>query len=66
MDLDNAQWRKATHSGTNGGCVEVAFVPGLVGVRDTKNRPAGALRFPEPTWRLLTLSLSSQLVFPRS
>jgi uncharacterized protein DUF397 len=65
MDLGNAQWRKSSHS-EQGGCVEVAFVPGLVGVRDTKNRPAGVLRFPEPTWRLLTLSLNSQLVFPRS
>jgi len=54
MDLANAQWRKSTRSGSSGGCVEVAFVPGLVGVRDTKNRDAGALRFPESAWHLLT------------
>jgi hypothetical protein len=56
MDLDNAPWRKSTYSGTNGGCVEVAFVRGLVGVRDTKNRTAGTLHFPEPTWRRLVQS----------
>jgi hypothetical protein len=34
-------WRKASFSGTNGdgGCVEVATVPGWVGVRDTKLGP---------------------------
>jgi uncharacterized protein DUF397 len=30
-------WRKASFSGgANGGCVEVATVPGYIGVRDTK------------------------------
>jgi hypothetical protein len=30
-------WHKSTFSGgDNGGCVEVASVPGVVGVRDTK------------------------------
>jgi Domain of unknown function (DUF397) len=30
-------WHKATYSGgANGGCVEVATIPGYIGVRDTK------------------------------
>jgi hypothetical protein len=38
MDLTNAEWRKSTHSGSNGGdCVELAGAPGLVAVRDSKD-----------------------------
>jgi hypothetical protein len=55
MDLVN--WRKSSHSGSTGDCVEVAFVPGLVGVRDTKSRDIGTLHFPESTWHLLTGAL---------
>ena len=41
-DLAEAQWRKSSYSGTNGGdCVEVADgFPGVVPVRDSKN-PVG-------------------------
>jgi len=42
MDLTQAQWRKSSYSGGNGGgCVEVARnLPGVVAVRDSKD-PAG-------------------------
>jgi hypothetical protein len=42
--IEHAQWRKSSFSGSNGGgCVAVAAnLPGLVGVRDSKN-PAGAV-----------------------
>jgi uncharacterized protein DUF397 len=37
-DLTNATWTKASHSGgTGGNCVEVARLPGVVAVRDSKN-----------------------------
>ncbi|WSM39813.1 DUF397 domain-containing protein [Streptomyces cellulosae] len=42
-DLSNAQWRKSSYSGSNGGeCVEVAPTcpTGAVPVRDSKN-PSG-------------------------
>jgi hypothetical protein len=43
--LTNAQWTKSSHSGTNGGgCVEVARnLPGVVVIRDSKDREGGVL-----------------------
>jgi hypothetical protein len=52
MDLTNAQWRKSTFSGGNGGnCVEVARnLPGIVAVRDSKDREGPALVFTPQQW----------------
>ncbi|MEV4766114.1 DUF397 domain-containing protein [Micromonospora chokoriensis] len=52
MDLTGAQWRKSTKSGNNGGsCVEVADnLPGVVLVRDTKDRDGGTLTFEPEAW----------------
>ncbi|MCX4385556.1 DUF397 domain-containing protein [Micromonospora peucetia] len=52
MDLAGAQWRKSTKSGNNGGsCVEVADnLPGVVLVRDTKDRDGGTLTFGRGAW----------------
>jgi Domain of unknown function (DUF397) len=45
MDLSRAEWRRASHSSTNGGnCVEVARnLPGVVAVRDSKHPDGPAL-----------------------
>ncbi|MBQ0902245.1 DUF397 domain-containing protein [Micromonospora sp. U21] len=53
MDMTGARWRKSTKSGSNGGdCVEVADnLPGVVLVRDTKNRDGGTLAFGSTAWR---------------
>ncbi|MGN9765221.1 DUF397 domain-containing protein [Micromonospora sp. SD12] len=53
MDLTGAQWRKSTKSGNNGGaCVEVADnLPGVVGVRDSKDPTGPALIFAPLAWR---------------
>ncbi|GGM04375.1 MULTISPECIES: DUF397 domain-containing protein [Micromonospora] len=53
MDLTRARWRKSTYSGNNGGdCVEVADnVPGVVGVRDSKDPAGPALTFGPAAWR---------------
>ncbi|WP_020666453.1 DUF397 domain-containing protein [Amycolatopsis nigrescens] len=55
--LPGAQWRKSSYS--NGGdpdnCVEVAFVPGGVAVRDTKNRAAGYLAVSPAAWAAFTM-----------
>ncbi|MFC6014650.1 DUF397 domain-containing protein [Plantactinospora solaniradicis] len=52
-DLTGAIWRKSTRS-SNGGstCVEVAKnVPGVVGVRDSKDRRGPVLTFGPSAWR---------------
>ncbi|AOS61625.1 DUF397 domain-containing protein [Actinoalloteichus hymeniacidonis] len=43
MNHNLTGWHKANASGGNGGCVEVGDAPGLVGIRDTKNRDGGTL-----------------------
>ncbi|WP_320068380.1 DUF397 domain-containing protein [Micromonospora sp. RTGN7] len=51
--MSDAQWRKSTKSGNNqGDCVEVADnLPGVVLVRDTKDRDGGTLSFSPTAWR---------------
>ncbi|MEU1683714.1 DUF397 domain-containing protein [Micromonospora sp. NPDC005707] len=51
--MTGARWRKSTKSGNNGGsCVEVADnLPGVVLVRDTKDRDGGTLHINPTSWR---------------
>jgi hypothetical protein len=53
MDMSGARWHKSTRSGSNGGsCVEVADnLPGVVLVRDTKDRDGGTLQFDPKAWQ---------------
>jgi Domain of unknown function (DUF397) len=49
-DFGKARWRKSSVSG-DGGCVEVAYVDGVIGVRDTKDNGAGpVLMFTQREW----------------
>ncbi|RZU72465.1 uncharacterized protein DUF397 [Micromonospora kangleipakensis] len=52
MELIGAIWRKSTRSGVQGDCVEVADnLPGVVGVRDSKDPTGPVLTFDPQTWR---------------
>lgn len=50
-------WRKSSHSGEEGNCVEVGRSTDQVGVRDTKDRDGGTLQFDTTTWNRFLRSL---------
>lgn len=45
------QWFTSSYSGSHGECVEVAGGTTGVAIRDTKNRPLGALSFDGNEWQ---------------
>lgn len=52
MDLSRAEWRTSSFSGSNGQCVQVAFLDGGdVAVRDSKNAEGPALIFTPGEWK---------------
>ena len=53
MDLNDARWRSSTRSGAGGGsCVEVADnLPGVVGLRDSKDPDGPVLLLPPAAFR---------------
>ncbi|HEY0697212.1 MAG TPA: DUF397 domain-containing protein [Micromonospora sp.] len=62
MDLSNAVWKKSTRSGTSGGdCVEVADnLPGVIGVRDSKDPTGPALTFEPAAWRAFVAQVAER------
>lgn len=61
-DLTGARWRTSTRSSSNGGaCVEVADnLPGVILVRDTKDRTGGTLAFTPTAWQAFVTRVAAR------
>lgn len=57
MMVTCGNWRKSSYSGEETNCVEVGSAPGLVGVRDTKDRDGAVLRFSRAQWSVFVAGL---------
>ena len=57
--MDALNWRKASYSASNGGCVEVADDTGNVLVRDTQHRQGPMLMVPAAAWRKLLAAVKT-------
>ncbi|GAA1588274.1 DUF397 domain-containing protein [Actinomadura kijaniata] len=58
MDLSAVQWRKSSHSGDNqGDCIELANVPGVVAIRDSKSPDGPVLLIERHEFRRITATI---------
>jgi Domain of unknown function (DUF397) len=54
LDLSHATWRKSVRSDAGQGCVEVARIPSVIGVRDSKDPASPELGFSLAIFRRFT------------
>jgi len=54
-----AGWRTSSRSMGNGECAEVGQGPGVVAVRDTRDRSGPVLTFGSVAWRAFTAALKA-------
>jgi hypothetical protein len=60
MERLTPAWRKSSYSGNGANCIETASAPGLVLIRDTKDKGHGpVLRVSPAEWRRFTKSIES-------
>lgn len=53
------QWRTSTYTQNgSGNCVEVGLAPGVVGIRDTKNRTRGHFMVSRTAWAAFVRSVT--------
>jgi hypothetical protein len=57
LDLSGTAWRKSSHSGTAGNCVEVALTDPAIAVRDSKDPDGPTLAFGRRAWRGFTTDI---------
>jgi hypothetical protein len=62
--MDALNWRKASYSASNGGCVEVADHDRRVLVRDTQDRTGPVLTFAPGAWRRFADQVKRSLADP--
>ena len=56
--MEGMNWRKSSYSGNSGGnCAEVATVPGVVLIRDSKDSRSPVLAFGCQTWNAFTAAV---------
>lgn len=59
-NLAGATWRKSTRSNNGGNCVEVADnLPGVVGLRDSKDQSGPVLSFDPSDWAAFVATLKA-------
>jgi predicted secreted Zn-dependent protease len=51
MDVGHVMWRRSSYTGANGNCVEVAQLPAVVAVRDSKDPDGPRLACSPQEWR---------------
>ena len=57
-----AVWRKSSHSGANGDCVEVARpAPGQIAIRDSEDPDGPRLAFTSSQWTTFTTAVRETL-----
>ena len=57
IELSRAHWRTSSYSGSNGQCVQVAFVGNQVAVRDSKYPERNVVVFSADAWRSFSSAL---------
>ncbi|ASO18324.1 hypothetical protein FHR81_002727 [Actinoalloteichus hoggarensis] len=57
--LRTGAWRTSSRSQNTGTCVEIGRAPGLVGIRDTKNRDGGTLHVDTNTFNAFVTAVKA-------
>ena len=60
--LSRTRWRRSSHSGSNGNCIEVARTGARIAVRDSRDPGGPALTFGPQQWKTFTAAVKT----PRS